>query len=270
MLDEKILEEYKQMLYNPLIEYGAVLDYMVKHVPAKLYKYSAFNNYFHTNLYDGLIYMGSPTDFNDPFDSAPHMDVRQFWDKKARPFVNTSYNIDVDMEKECSPEYIEKIKDKIILYTHEQMRVTCFSENDLSLLMWAHYGNKHKGYCIEYDTTLMPYDVKRFLLPVIYQDEIYDSTDDMSYETPNYFNFLLHKGAEWSYENEWRIAIYKKALDGNLFFKNYISSVTIGVNCEHNNWIDVRNWARDHKKPVYQTEVAYDKYALTKKPKLSF
>ena len=271
MLDENVLEEYKKMLYDPKIEFEDVMNHMVKYVPDKLYKYSKFENkYFESNLDKGLIYMARPNEFNDPFDSSPHIDVKKYWNNTVRGHLLKQFDLDIDLEKDCSEETLQRVRCEIKKLTHSDMRVSCFTEKSDSLLMWAHYGDSHKGYCIEYDTALMPPDIKRYLLPVIYQNEMYDSTNDIVAENPNCFNFLLHKSSEWSYEDEWRIAIHKNGLKGEMIFKDYISSVIIGMNREHNDWIKVQKWARKHKKPVYQTEGSYDNYTLTKKQILSF
>ena len=38
-----------------------------------------------------------------------------------------------------------------ILETNETILVTCFSKDPKSILMWSHYGDKHKGVCLEYE-----------------------------------------------------------------------------------------------------------------------
>lgn len=264
MLDKQILDVYKEMLYDSKIEFEAVMDHMVKYVPQNLYKYKTFYKYFDSNLYDGLIYMASPNEFNDPFDSAPHMDVKEFLRRTERSKYLNLNKIDLNLDEDKDNSF-QIIRNEVIKFAHEEMRVSCFSEKYDSLLMWAHYACSHKGYCIEYDTTLMPQNTRRNLLPVIYQDEIYDSTNDMYYNNPNCFNFLLHKSNEWHYEEEWRIATYQKGLLGPIIFKEYISSLIIGLNCSYNDKVSVLKWARKNKKPVYQTEISYEKYALTKK-----
>lgn len=169
-----MLEKYKEMLYNQNIKFDVVMDYMVNYVPNKLYKYRSFKSFFNSNLYEGLIYMASPKDFNDPFDSAPHMDIKEVWRRTGRHAFLRQHQIDINIEDEDST-LLQNYRNEIIKFTHEEMRVSCFAENCDSLLMWAHYADSHKGYCIEYDTKLMPVNKRRYLLPVIYQDKVYDS-----------------------------------------------------------------------------------------------
>jgi hypothetical protein len=94
--------------------------------------------------------------------------------------------------------------------------VTCLSEINDSILMWSHYANNHRGFCIEYDfRELGPHNPQsRTLYPVIYTDELFDATqyliypllrEDNSYN--NLFGFYpsMSKSTQWSYEKEWRI-----------------------------------------------------------------
>ena len=53
----------------------------------------------------------------------------------------------------------------------------CFSEVNDSLLMWGHYGNSNKGYCLEYDTndlflepSVNSFVSGPFLAPIIYSE----------------------------------------------------------------------------------------------------
>jgi len=95
-------------------------------------------------------------------------------------------------------------------------KIACFSTEYNSMLMWSHYANSHKGFCVEYD--LLPndkyQDLYSKLFPVIYCDYISDMTQDM---LDNYINGitdnfmwgiynkgLLRKSTAWKYENEWR------------------------------------------------------------------
>ena len=103
-----------------------------------------------------------------------------------------------------------------------------FSENKNSDLMWAHYADQYRGFCVEYDLNLLKQDDDALfhLYPVIYQqielekiplDEIKeelrflredlllgDISEDIYYLKQINFAFLLKKKA-WKYEKEWRL-----------------------------------------------------------------
>ena len=49
--------------------------------------------------------------------------------------------------------------------------ISCLSESDSSLLMWAHYADNHKGMCVEYELLKISNQLKFTPVPVIYTNE---------------------------------------------------------------------------------------------------
>ncbi|MEJ7736585.1 MAG: DUF2971 domain-containing protein [Chitinophagaceae bacterium] len=66
--------------------------------------------------------------------------------------------------------------------------------------MWAHYGDNHKGVCLEFDATIAESTIR--INPVVYNSESIPAIDKMDDYCPK---ILLRKDEEWGYENEWRI-----------------------------------------------------------------
>ena len=61
----------------------------------------------------------------------------------------------------------------------KSIHVACFSETKESILMWSHYADNHKGFCVEYDFKELGISnpFARFIFPVIYTDTIFDMKD---------------------------------------------------------------------------------------------
>ena len=51
-----------------------------------------------------------------------------------------------ELKEKFTNEIIQKVKD-----ARNNALISCFSKRFDSILMWSHYGNKHKGICIEFD-----------------------------------------------------------------------------------------------------------------------
>ncbi len=51
-----------------------------------------------------------------------------------------------ELKEEFTNEIIQKVKD-----ARNNALISCFSKRYDSILMWSHYGDKHKGICIEFD-----------------------------------------------------------------------------------------------------------------------
>lgn len=76
-------------------------------------------------------------------------------------------------------------------------------------LMWAHYADNHKGFCIEYEV-----DIKTpGLLEVTYSSKLSDpSVTELLFSPEETFRRILTtKKIEWNYEKEWRL-VYLRAL----------------------------------------------------------
>lgn len=118
-------------------------------------------------------------------------------------------------------------------------QIACFSEQNDSTLMWGHYADSHKGFCLEYDfSTILNncsqncVDIRscnNFMLnyslaPIIYKENRFDATSyfatvtqallceqnkipmELYYEdTLLISKCLLTKSKDWEYENEWRL-----------------------------------------------------------------
>ena len=96
-----------------------------------------------------------------------------------------------------------------------QTTVCCFTADGTSTVLWAHYADTHRGYCIEYAPgDIPPTDIKLlFLCPALYRDGVYDGTDLLAaLRTGPKLAFARwpilsasYKNRRWEYEHEWRI-----------------------------------------------------------------
>lgn len=88
-----------------------------------------------------------------------------------------------------------------------QIGVACFSSKCDDLLMWAHYADGHRGFCLEFSTQSEPFSRAE---PVTYCDSIpevnpLDILDGKS-TGPDLMQMMLRtKFTCWQYEEEWRI-----------------------------------------------------------------
>lgn len=89
-----------------------------------------------------------------------------------------------------------------------KLSIACFSESNDNILMWAHYANNHKGYCIEYSMRDILEKCQCYVLPVLYQktkpliEEALASSSLSSYLLV--FKIITTKSLCWEYEREWR------------------------------------------------------------------
>ncbi len=155
---------------------------------------------------DGL-YFSSPKDFNDPFDC----------DFKMMPN---------DFEKKLGVSWSDAVA--AARRRVAQMGVVCFTPHWDSTLMWAHYADKFKGFCLGYefenplhrnrrlDDLLVTYRNRSYYIVDFYLDEIiYASRDKLPTASSFHFDdvdeqmpeaLLRYKASDWQYEHECRLS----------------------------------------------------------------
>lgn len=119
--------------------------------------------------------------------------------------------------KEMIKGVYEKIRDSVI--------VSCFGSSNDQLLMWAHYADKHRGACIEFeiddkDFKTVHYDKKKpefelyKTLQILFGHQL--AGEEIDFDSGKY-NFiykpLLTKSPEWIYEGEIRCVYSIKKRD---------------------------------------------------------
>jgi hypothetical protein len=133
-----------------------------------LYHYQPFrSDRLRQTLVDGLIYMSRPSDFNDPWDCRPWfndeaVDDPAFAQRQAEQFIYSHQkwtspdekHPDIHSQVQEDNEFLrQKIRDfSVGLWPEisDRYRVYCTSTKADCALMWAHYGDKHRGICIEF------------------------------------------------------------------------------------------------------------------------
>lgn len=194
---------------------------MKRNIPAKLYKYGSNNNlqYLREVLLDNKIYCSSPFDFNDPFDCRPKLIVgktqKELRDAKKviEGILRKRTNLDRNSRRTEARRLIKKIQKfdnltdayKSLL---SRAGVYCLSEKKDNLLMWAHYGNGHKGYCLEFSTEpegSLFSNAKEVKYKQDYPVVKMFTADKIEWGEESFFI----KSIDWKYEEEWRFTSKK-------------------------------------------------------------
>lgn len=248
-------------------------EYVSKNFPEKLYRYRTFGKYWEDEIFKGYVHLTKSGEFNDPFDCKININKeeymehrRKFLSEKSRKEDKCVFDIiwELKLEKEEKEQFKDGKRE-----IEEMIRVSCFSEINDSILMWSHYADCHKGFCIEYDISKMRNNkAKQCILPVVYSDNWYDITQDFLY--PNKDQILikscLYKYKAWEYEKEWRI-IYPEEHNWlenkyNFNFSEAITAIYLGVNIEQKNLESIKEWTKDKNIKIYQMKTNEGKYEL--------
>lgn len=216
-------------------------------MPKTLYKYRNWSDSNHKKLISrGELYYPSPNSFNDPFDCnleisyhllAEDEDMRiQYFTEivndrysefneparraKVRDLIRQERYKDLDFLRMKHEESIDLLNNRFGV-----LSLTPINDN---ILMWAHYANSHKGFCVGFDTELLYNQIGGGLKDVEYVPNypiispIDDSFDKMRKQ-------IFFKANFWNYELEYR---HLKSIDQsgrvNKLNKGVITEVIIG------------------------------------------
>lgn len=192
--------------------------------PSRLFKYEPFSARTLQNLKEQVIYFGSPLNFNDPYDCALTPKIKSPSDAdiaRLRQRYGSDQTVpDVTREKfRTMPD--EKLRELILRIGQKSLQegiteflsssgVSCFSEVNDSLLMWSHYADSGKGFCLEFRTDRSPFEK---LHQVRYSEEMPEvdvAPILCDHSRAEIIDLYRTKAEDWSYEKEWR-CIHTKA-----------------------------------------------------------
>jgi len=128
-----------------------------------MYKYCSFSEHSITNLLNNKLHMNHYESFNDPFECRCEI-LEGFPDKdpnssRFRNILN-AWGFD-DAHDPCAIENYEDLvlslegTEPNVPLTLETARISCFSKTPDNLLMWSHYADGLRGFCIEFDRDLL-------------------------------------------------------------------------------------------------------------------
>lgn len=287
--------------------------YLLKHqyLPKSVFKYRCVDEKSLENLKNDTVWLAYPGDYNDPYDSALSIN----YDKLTNQLINKNLNSFVhnfegkipkdEMERICKTkkpfnelnnfllsqipnskmkDFFASLPEKLCSEITEQfnqkikrsLKICCFSAKVDTILMWTHYTDCHKGFCVEYDLTNIPCkDCRiRCLYPVLYTNKLFNVTSHIITSLTDPVNILyltlsaLSKLSEWKYENEWRL-IFPGGLIPNPgpYDMGRPKTIYLGVKFDDtsDNGKRVIEIAKQKNIPVLKMTLANDKFKLIPK-----
>lgn len=200
----------------------------------ELFQYRGCSQACVAGLSQGSILFKVPMKFNDPFDSM------MCWRKDLvdRYFDDEKYGS--VLAKLCLWD-----AECVALSLSNCFRVSCFSEIYSSPIMWAHYADDCRGFCVGYEMHPVFAEIidigagreskrcEESIFPVIYSNRRVDATQAMireieyvvavergalgevdlaHYDQLESYKVSLFKSKDWAYEREWRVVL--RGFDG--------------------------------------------------------
>jgi hypothetical protein len=207
---------------------------MNKDIPNFLYRYQALNAHSLASLVNNTIWLSNPDSFNDPFDCAITLDRKKYEESIAH-VVSVALEqykpneFDIDDFKSIKPgdkKAFENFRNGI-LELIQNWGICSFSALPDHMLLWSHYANNHRGFCVEYNCREGS-EFRKVVFKVNYENTMPSlSAKDFGESKEKALDILwLTKAKCWSYEEEWRVMMP----EGNRLYKSpEVYSVIFGA-----------------------------------------
>jgi len=118
-------------------------------------------------------------------------------------------NIIINTSPEQQFKTIQMRWNEIMEERNNNIRVSCFTEDNHNLLMWTHYADQHMGICLEYDF-IDEGILRTFTQPVCYKNGTHKIGVFEELTMMRVIGTTLVKSLEWEYEKEWRCIVFKQ------------------------------------------------------------
>lgn len=254
--------------------------------PASLYKYYSDDELHLNTVKHNQMWYSAPCNFNDVFDCDISIDDKKVFNEALKLFPDKrGVRPGSSMWKQLEHNIYEQLR--YLRTVFDQLRntmgVSCFSEWNNSLLMWAHYANNHRGICVEYDLMEIHNVLKFTPIPVTYSEDrtCFNFFDPESLQKDTFKLFiqsLASKSPEWSYEKEWRIILaddfcgdkWNADKKGALLKMIRPSSITLGCAAKSEFEQKVKDYCLFNEINLYKMEKDTRQYCLNKKVVLKF
>lgn len=266
-------------------------------LPKILYKYRGYEgryiekNYQAKTILNYELFVSSPKNFNDPFDlSLPYvftdesLDLNSFIDLyfshlsfeelKSRSREDLLYDAthNFNFMKYSPKEFWESKSELISNLDHSFYGVLSLAKKNDNILMWSHYADFHKGYCIGFDTiSLMKFLCDKYsdngfkIGPVKYQSKYPQIDFNKQQEVETSFIRCFTKHLCWEYESEYRIVFHNFVDEVISYPKEIVKEIYLGCKMSESHCDEVLNFIKienlKHVK-VYKMNMGYSSFCV--------
>lgn len=171
--------------------------------------------------------------------------------------------------------YEQAIDDLTFGKVYENLKKTflvcSFSETKDEILMWSHYGDKHKGLCLEFDILNIK---EESIHKIRYNNEIIEFQEVETYEDGSLKlninkngKFILNKFKTWEYEKEWRrIKVDKDPSVKGLYdsWPGRLSAIYFGKDCRQEDIELVQHLTSDLEVKYFKVDLDTHLFTMSK------
>jgi hypothetical protein len=209
----------------------------------QLFKYRVFNKNSIQCLTDDVVWVSDPKNFNDPFEYTFHLEPDLSYEASRR--MNTGITRLNYVEKQ--EELVGKLKTEFLVGG-----IFSLCESNTVSLMWSHYADSHRGFCIGYERSegnLLGSDeclpVSYGTFPEVKFSEFFRALETRKEEwaKPLFKAMVLSKDPNWNYEREWRVLFEQR--EQLISINVPVRSITFGLRMMDEQKAGIRSTLKD-------------------------
>ena len=227
------------------------------------YKYLPYSDGSLKTLTEGTIKFTCPLEFNDPFDCRPYFDTENI---DHVPRIRPDLYKKAGTRRGLSPAERIQEKGKFVARLRKRVEdgrfareiisrvgVVSLSKNALSIPMWSHYADFHRGFVLEFRIPIMGYEedipltYERLLpFPIVYQSERPRIEIGVDMQDELVRKSILTKSIDWEYEEEERVVDHERGPGKHPYRRDEVlCSVIAGMDADSRHYNNLSSIVRE-------------------------
>lgn len=251
-------------------------------IPEILYKYRDWNDNYHQGLLkENELFLASAGQFNDPFDVSLPFRYREadltpenlflkliesaknmhpdYSDQQLHHMCFERQNSGAFDDGQYWREHHEGFKERM----HAIFGIVSLTTKNDNLLMWSHYANSHRGFCIGLDSEMVFNEVGGTITPVFY-DETFPEIPLFGNPVAGMIQILATKSTHWGYEDEYRLMKINAAKSTVTLPDEAFKEIILGLNMNEDSRKEIIQLvrARFPNMKIYQSQMNEDEFKV--------
>lgn len=234
-------------------------------------------------LDDELLRYTQPIDLNDPFECLPKKPSEKEFKDVIKKVFELLHKKGIPLNENAEILELEKIYNEAYQNVNNDIGILSLTKNWNNTLMWSHYTNSHKGFCVgfdpkdEYFQNFLSSDQKKskIIMEVVYSDKRVEIPMEFDKKKLEFEPFIT-KSTDWKYEEEVRIIstlnMSDKKINSNPvqihLFKvphKAIKEIVAGANMDKENEDLIKAFCTKNKIEFYKSKISDEQFNMERK-----
>ncbi|MDR6966925.1 hypothetical protein J2X31_000925 [Flavobacterium arsenatis] len=234
-------------------------------------------------LDDELLRYTQPIDLNDPFECLPKKPSEKEFKDVIKKVSELLHKKGFPLNENAEILELEKIYNEAYQNVNNDIGILSLTKNWNNTLMWSHYTNSHKGFCIgfdpkdEYFQNFLSSDLKKskLIMEVVYSDKRVEIPLEFGKKKLEFEPFIT-KSTDWKYEEEVRVIstlnmsdkkINSNPVDIHLFKVPHksIKEIVAGANMDKENEDLIKDFCTKNKIEFYKSKISDEQFNMERK-----